>query len=89
MKYNKKGEGALTKSKPNYKVICLLLNLGLSYVEASLSFPPFFSCSFSFFFLFSWVTSVASSVSAFMTFVGTSGSFSLSLADVAEGVMVG
>ena len=48
-------------------------------MEVSFSFAPFFSCSFSFFFLFNCDTLVVSFVSISNTFVGGGCSFSFSL----------
>ena len=89
--YNEKRERTPSILKPSYKTDYLFPSLRPSYMEVSFSFIPFFSCSFSFFFLFSCDTSTVSSVSTSNTFVGggSSFSFSLPLARVADGVKAG
>ena len=87
--YNGKKKRAPTTLEPSYKIGYLFPSLRLSYAEASFSFPPFFSYSFSFFFLFNRATFVASSISTSTTLVGGGCSFSLSITGATGGVEAG
>ena len=89
LEYNEKRERAPAILKPSYITAYLFPSLRLSYVEVSFSFAPFFSYSFSFFFLFRCDTSAVSFVSRSNTFVGGGYSFSLPLARVVDGVEIG
>ena len=67
MRYNEKKKKAPITLEPDYKNDYLSLSPRWGYVEASFPFPLFFSCSFSFFFLFNWATSIVSSISTSTT----------------------
>ena len=86
LEYNERRERAPAILKPSYKTDYWFPSLRLSYVKVSFSFTPFFSCSFSFFFLFRCDNSAVSFVSMSNTVVGGGYSFSLPLAGVVDGV---
>ena len=89
MRHNEKKKKAPITLEPNYKNDYLSFSLRWSYAEASFPFPSFFSCSFSFFFLFNRATSIVSFVSTSTTLARWGCSCSLSLEGLVEGVEAG